>query len=202
MISGLLRAVLTAMLALQATLSNAVIVTGDDSLNFSGSANQVIARQQSFVTILPGADVNKVVAREEASLTVLGGSIHNLVIQDNAASTVTLADIFMVNTTGNSRLSLSNLSGLKRLVVEDTSEVEIIGSQFVFDKGYLSGYWANGEAFLIRTVNLTGVGNRKDLPATIIQNDVSSEVPVPAAAWLFASALVGLGALGRRSKRA
>ena len=202
------RFLLVALLALFSSMANAVLVDnrlvvgGSQYLQISDDAEtSLLAKRNSVVDIIAGGYLEKAVARHNAVLTIDGGSVDHVVASGYSSVNIFSGSFSKITAKKNSSIVLSNLTDLSRLVLKGDAVVDIMASDLDFDGRFLTGVWDNGSAFSIRTVNKTGVTNDNFL-GYLLPSDTGGPqaVPVPAAAWMFLSALTGLGLVGRRRK--
>ena len=189
--------VISLVLLLLTPMVEAAVLNGEDTILITDVERFLSARDQSEVTVGIGGEVGIAFIRDEAQLTMLGGSVDWLSVSGEAQAEVVSGSVSVITVSGNSYLTLDSVSDLSRLVMLGNSQIEIYGSDIQFDGRYLTGYWGDGSYFNVRTNNWTGVPTN-GLPGYLTVNSQLSAVPVPAALWLFASALVGLGVVGRR----
>jgi hypothetical protein len=85
----------------------------------------------------------------------------------------------------------------------DSIEVEILGQTFVFGFGQSSGFFGVISDTAFKTASFSGDdGGFGDLGHASLDNFKYSAVPVPAAAMLFAPAVLGFMGLRRKAKQA
>lgn len=183
-------------LATLAHTAQAVTVDGDTVLDISEYERTLRALDNSSVTLLSGGEVGVARVLDDASLIVSGGRIGTLGLWDNATVTINGGSIGTAFAQGNSTLVLNNIEQLDNLIIRDTGHVQILGDDVQYDGQFLTGEWENGNAFSFRTYNLTGVSSN-GLPGYLSVNS-PSQVPLPATAFLFSAALIGLGLIGRK----
>ncbi len=203
------RIFLVAAISLYSSLASAVVVTtplvvtGNDYLEISDdSESSLLAKRNSVVDIIDGGVLDKAVARQNAELTIDGGIVNRLVASGYSNVNIISGSFGRVVAKKNSYIILGEVAEISRLVLKGNAIVELMAHDLGFDGRFLTGVWSSGSAFSIRTVNKTGV-TTNGLPgfvSTYTGNVVSppTAVPVPAAAWMFMSALVGLGLVARK----
>ncbi|WP_101757661.1 hypothetical protein [Oceanicoccus sp. KOV_DT_Chl] len=179
-----------------ASMASAVTVRFDDMLTINDARNRVVAKGNSQVWIEPLAVINKAIVARNASMDIDGGDIEKLIGRGAAAISVTNSSIGKIRVRGNSLLSLDNVSDLKRLVLIGNTQVNFRATDVAYNGKFLTGVWADGSDFSIRTVNRSGY-LVNGLPASV-SVVAPSQVPLPPAAGFFAAAMVGLSLLGRK----
>ncbi|ARN75384.1 VPLPA-CTERM sorting domain-containing protein [Oceanicoccus sagamiensis] len=186
------------VLILLPSLANAVVVKGSNTLTIDDALEDfLLAKRDSSVDIISGGVLQQAIVRHNATLTVDGGSVDKIVVSGAGQLNVITGSFTRIVAKKDSRVSLSNVANLDRLVLRGNAAIEIMASELEFDGRFLTGVWENGTGFSIRTINRTGV-ETNGLPGFAFSPVPPTAVPVPATAWLFLSALTGLGLIGRR----
>ena len=97
--------------------------------NISSQVALVYGYDQSTINIDTGADVSHLKGYDFSTFNVNGGEISWLTLYENNTTNINFVD------------------SLSWLLVNDSSVVNIFGSNFSYSGGHLSGVWGNGVAF-------------------------------------------------------
>ena len=184
---------------LMAPLSHALYINNDEIIDIDGYEFSLWARDNSVGNVLSGGSVKYANIADNATMNVLGGEVYSLSIAEGAQVSISSARVSKIWAFGDSEITLDNVRDLSSLRVFGRTSLEILGTDLQFDGSFLSGFWSDGSYFNIQAY----AGN-----ATLINgysgsfsgHNSASTVPVPASAWLFCSAVVGLGVVGRKRK--
>ncbi|MEE8057391.1 MAG: hypothetical protein V3T17_06100 [Pseudomonadales bacterium] len=151
------KCLVSVVMLLMAPVASAEYVSSDDVLNIGDYERFVLARQQSSVNVELGGELVSATLRDQASINISGGIVNWLSMFDHSSANISSASVSTIWAAGHSVLVLDGVSNLERLILGDSSHVNIIGSDIQFNGDYLTGYWSDGSHFNIRTYNRTGV---------------------------------------------
>jgi hypothetical protein len=190
--------------------ANAVTISGFDSIDIDYQKHRLTARDNNTVNLFDGADVFSLTMLDDsrlnmsgggvkfikafgnAQLAIDGGSVFSMHLWGDTQTTIQSAQVSTIWAMGDSTLSLSNVTGLESLFIFGDGQIRLEATDVELNGKMLTGYWEGGDAFSIRAISLTGNKN--------FFNNVSvvNPVPVPAAAWMFGTAIISIMVVGRR----
>lgn len=179
-------------------LAAAISVSGTQVADITDYEVYVGARGDSTVNVYEGADIGFASFSGGATLNMLGGDIGLLRVRGDSSAAISGGSITTLRASGNSTLLLSNIDSLEKLYLMNSAQIELIATGVEFDGSYLQGYWDNGNAFSFATTNWTGVITN-GLPGFMSVSQPAA-IPLPRSAWLFSSAVIGVGLVGRSRK--
>ncbi len=177
--------------------ANALNVSGYDQVVVDSPASWgwVNTYDYSYVDMQAGAEALGTNAYHDAVIDFNGGSTYWLNLWGSSSSTISSGSVNELNLFGGSTASLNNVSELRKITIWSDSTIDLYGTNFVVGDDWISGNWSNGYAFTIDINNYTG----NALAQSIRINDLNA-VPLPASAWMFSTAIIGLGLVGRSRK--
>ncbi len=147
--------------------------------------------------IYSGDTISWLYANDSSALNIYGGDISWLYANDSSTLNISGGDISWLYANNNSQVNITNADDLGWLLVNDNSQVNIFGSNFSYSGGLLSGAWNNGVSFLFWSLEEADL-NTGSFGNILPDNVLLHTVPIPAAAFLFGTALIGL--IGCRRK--
>jgi len=165
----------------------------------TGFLIQGTTNQSNTVIDFTSTETMIVTGSGQAKLEAVDGSLDNVNIAANLPTIGFTDFIFNVHATTTGTINIAatdNFGTVFDFGARDASE----NGQNWFTIGSLDDQYIKSVA--ISGVGITGIDELQQVrvdPATLPNDpDPRSEVPVPAAAWLFGSALLGLGGIARR----
>ena len=167
--------------------ANIVFLTGEDSRDITSRTAFLNMFDNSSASISEGGSVWSVSTVGNSTLNVNGGSLNTLWAGGSSKTIIESGSVGSIFSAFNSEITLSNTYGLGSVSLLGDSVLNLQATQVEMLSNTISGYWLDGSAF---SFNFFGKPS----------NVVVSEVPVPAAFWLFSSAVMGLAVIGRRRR--
>ena len=167
---------------------------GDTGTLITGSTNQT-----GTLIDFTSSETMVVTGGGQAKLEAVDGSLDDVTIQAQLATVGFTHFIFNVHATTTGTINIAatdNFGTVFDFGARDASE----NGQNWFTIGSLDDQYIRSVS--ISGIGITGIDELQQVrvdPATLPGDpDPQAEVPVPAAAWLFGSALLGLGAVARK----
>ena len=167
---------------------------GDTGTLITGTTNQtntLIDFTSSETMIVTGGG--------QAKLEAVDGSLDDVTIQAQLATIGFTHFVFNVHATADGSINISAIDNFGTLFDFGPTAASENGQNW-FSVGSLDDQYIKSVS--ISGIGITGIDELQQVrvdPATLPNDpDPRSEVPLPAAAWLFGSALLGLGAVARK----
>ena len=164
-----------------------VFLTGEQHRDINSQAFFLNLYDNSSASVIEGGNAWATYTYGNSTLNVNGGSLNTLWASGSSKVAIESGAVSNIFSSLNSEISLSNAYGLNNVSVFGDSVLNLHATQVKIFSDSISGYWLDGSAF---SFNFFGKPS----------NVVVSEVPVPAAFWLFSSALMGFAVIGRRRR--
>lgn len=161
--------------------SLALMLTGNDSLVFSGNEGFIDALDSFSLTVQETSRIAFLTTRDNSSVNVLGGEISWIIAHNNAKIDISGGDISWLEVYDDTVTNIESLFDLSWLLVSNNSVVNIYGSNFRYLNGHLSGSWSDGNPFSFWAMEESklSVGDIGDiLPENIVLHDVPEPLPI------------------------
>lgn len=158
----------------------ATIVSGNNTLNINGSDAFVHAYDHAQVNLGVNSDVAFLDMHDQSHVSIYGGKLSWLHLYEQSTAT----------------LYMTNISWL---LMADASKATVIGSDFSYTGGHLSGKWADGSPFSFWALNFNGATNQLgSIGGVMPSNLILQTVPTPGTLYLLGAALLPLLAFRRQ----
>lgn len=160
--------------------SHGVSISGNNVVTISGYDPYVYVSDHATVNLVGSSDVSFLDTYDQSHANIYDGQLSWLNMYNQSTADIHKTDISW-------------------LLMGGGSSATIYGSNFSYSGGHLSGNWLDGTQFSFWALNIYDNGQIvTPNPVSMPSNITLSSVPVPAAAWLLGSGLLGLSGVARR----